>query len=213
MMSKLQLIAIHGSPGAGKTTLSDYLWTNFGILDIAFADGIYHDLSDIFSVSVSHLQDQTWKKTPLNVLQNINAEDPDYRDFLCRILKEDKYEPRTSRYHARKYGQEYMDYKLGEGNTHWADKTCERIKVLASSDRKNLVVSDLRQPKEVHKLRELAAVNDYDLTIVRIVSDLVPESTYVAEKPLADAYIDLRIENKNGHLAEFLEQARKGLGL
>lgn len=205
-MSNLKLIAIHGAPRAGKDTLAKYLCETHGFFRIGFADAVYDKLSRVFDISPDHLKDEGWKETPLNVLSVYNVADPEYRRFLFHYKKQDLYEPRTSRYHARMYAQEYMAHTLGEHNTVWADIAVKKAEDALEKGRQ-VVFSDLRQPKELRKVREMAAQRRIGSKIVRIVREGVQESSYVSESPLPLYEMDVTIYNRHNDLLGLFSQA------
>lgn len=216
---KLKLISITGAPRSGKDSLCDLL-IKHGFHREAMADGVYWEVAKALSdeptfenlqALVEMLKSHEFKTEPREALANFHVKNPGYRQWL-HMKGEDIFEPRTSRYHLRKYGQEYMDALHGLGNTHWANRTVAKI-ASAMAQGKNAVIPDLRQPKELTIVREFAAASGIDLTVVRIVREGVPESEYVSEKPLPDTDIDITIHNHEGELDQMFQTAREAFNL
>ena len=58
-----KLIGIAGRAGAGKDTVADYLWENYGFLKMSFADPLKRAASAMFGLNLEAFYDRTMKET------------------------------------------------------------------------------------------------------------------------------------------------------
>lgn len=162
-MLKPRIIGLHGLPRVGKDTLADSFVAHQGFVKMAFADPLYQEVSDAFSVSVADLKSDLWKRTPRLELEIERSADP---QFIAQMRKLEMFtdEPLSSRQLLQLWGTEYRRRTCGED--YWVGKMLGRIRALGGEQ--DVVLSDVRETIE-------AAMGHW------VVSRRMFESFYVLE--------------------------------
>ena len=142
-MLKPRIIGLHGLPRVGKDTLADSFVAHQGFVKLAFADPLYQEVSDAFSVSVADLKTDEWKKTARLELEIRRSADPHFIDHM-RKLEMFTDEPLSSRQILQLWGTEYRRRTCGED--YWVGKMLGRLRALGPGN--DVVISDVRETIE-----------------------------------------------------------------
>lgn len=137
-MSKLQnntqpkgrIYGITGKARAGKDTIAEYLWAQYGVTRIAFADPLKLAAQNIFGLT----QDQTWN--------------PEFKEVIV-----DRW-GMTPRQIFQKLGTEAIRNTFGPDV--WIKRFMAQYEIFMNTD--DVVVPDVRFPNEARAIRDMGGV-------------------------------------------------------
>lgn len=193
------VVGLNGLPGCGKDTLADYLCEVYGFEKYAFADELYSDLASSFGVSEKDLKSREWKTVPQGLLSLNCCNNGGYRNFMTqRGYGLD--EPRTSRFHAQNYGQEYV-------RSHNPLEWVERLDYLVSTRRPRLlVIPDVRNMNEAYYIKWLASRDSRKRIMCRIERDGCTHTGHSTDNTLPEDFYTHTINNVTGEQDRFISE-------
>lgn len=140
---KPQIIGLHGLTRTGKDTLADAFVERQGFVKLAFADPLYQEIADAFSVSVDDLKSDSWKTSPRAELEIRRSTDYRFVDQMRRLeLFVD--EALSSRQVLQLWGTEYRRSLYGDD--YWVGMMMGRLRKLGGAT--DVILSDVRETLE-----------------------------------------------------------------
>lgn len=189
------VILICGKKGAGKDTLAEFLRPGF--TRIAFADAIYHQVSEAFDISVRELRHRSIKELPVTTLAIKRCK---VKEFIerCRELGLDLECARSPREILQLWGTEYAHHRFG--TTYWVDLVVDTLKEFSTTD---FVIPDLRYPHEAKAINEYLSSIGGTTTVFRVTREGLPKdptSSHDSETSMDNyEFIDLVVINEPGN--------------
>lgn len=174
-----RLVALHGYHGVGKDTFAEYLGREHGYERMAFADSLWEEVADSFQVGTDFMLDRNTKEIPTQSLAIMYAK-AGYRHYMHQ-RGFDLFSPRTSRFHAQHYGNEY---RLQKDKLLWVHKVEEKLR-MSSAD--NVAISDLRayqDDREYASLSRMAVETGRKMMVLQILRDGYSSSGHESDVPL-----------------------------
>ena len=168
----MEKIGLIGGKGFGKDTAAGYLTRLLGYRRAAFADALYQEVADAYSVTVEFLGDRRTKEKPLLALQLKRCRDKDFVAVcLCVVAKVQGKSERRSlqnrrwvnrelkkfrspRWVLQLWGTEYRRVACGL-DTYWLDKVKDLIE---ANPRDRFVITDVRFGNEANFIEALGGV-------------------------------------------------------
>jgi hypothetical protein len=155
------VVGLIGLKGAGKDTAAGFL-KRLGYQRVAFADKLYLEVANTFSVSLELLQRRETKETPLEVLALKNCRDLRFV-AVCRKLDpngtNDEFlsKWRSPRQILQWWGTEYR--RKIDKDSYWLDQVRA---IIEANPNTNFVITDVRFANEAKFVEEIGG------TLVRI---------------------------------------------
>jgi len=140
---KPQIVGLHGLTRTGKDTLADLFVAHQGFVKLAFAEPLYQEIADAFSVRVEDLKSDSWKTSPRAELEIRRSTDLRFIDQMRRLdLFVD--EALSSRQVLQLWGTEYR--RQLHGDDYWVGLMTGRLHELGGNT--DVVLSDVRETLE-----------------------------------------------------------------
>lgn len=102
----MQIIGLHGKARSGKDTIADYLVEQYGFVKFGFADALYKEVAEAFSVAPFFLQDVLTKDRPSELMRLWRCKDEAFKAVALNKLAEDAWarDPGVATHLNEKYG-------------------------------------------------------------------------------------------------------------
>lgn len=157
----MTILALSSHRGrAGKDTLLEHLEQRLDKVAhrVAFADELKEELAGVLKVPVDDLHNPELKDAELPLLRCAAIPPGPYKDWLKTLLSWDnRFLPRTLRWHLQMYGTEYIRKHLKQPS-RWLNLGLERIKGILNKDPEALiVVTDMRMANEYAAMGTIGA--------------------------------------------------------
>jgi hypothetical protein len=149
-----QVVGLIGLKGAGKDTAAAFLKTR-GFVRVAFADALYLEVAQTYSVELDLLQNRDTKETPLEALPLKHCRDTRFI-AVCRILdpngtNEEFLEKwRSPRQILQWWGTDYR--RKIDKDAYWLDIVRD---VIEADPGANFVITDVRFPNEAQFVTDI----------------------------------------------------------
>ena len=156
----MKVIGLLGKKGSGKGTVAEAL-VGIGYKEIAFADPLYEEAAEAFSVSVESLKVRETKETPLSTLKLTLCKDAKFFGIAHQWCVDAKNANNgqggfmvspldghffiSPRLLLQLWGTEH---RRSEDNFYWVKKLNSKVAELQAEGIKKVVVSDVREAME-----------------------------------------------------------------
>lgn len=134
------VIGMIGKAGSGKDTVGNYICKHHGFVKMALADPLKASVKEMFLLDDFTTYDRVEREKPL----------PDFPEWSVRKL-------------FQFIGTELMRKQFDDAL--WVKLLNKRIK---SSEHSRIIVTDVRFPNELDKIRELGCANGYHVAFIKV---------------------------------------------
>ncbi len=188
---KPQIVGLHGLTRTGKDTLADMFVDNMGFTKLAFADPLYLEVADAFSVSVADLKSDKWKASPRLELEIRRSNDPLFISHMRRLaLFVD--EPLSSRQILQLWGTEYRRQLFGQD--YWVRMMLDRLRALGG--RSDVVIPDVRTTLEAAMGNWLASHHQFrSFYVLDVQRPGTVRTAHSSDQGLSPFLIDATVRN------------------
>jgi hypothetical protein len=185
-MSNPVILGIIGAKGAGKDTLAAML-AQHGFERLAFADALYREVADAYSVTVESLQVRETKETWQSRLSPAHSSNPEFVAFCMRYLaREGRLELGSDEpMSPREVLQQWGSFRRVGDPEYWL-KQVENILRAPENEGRRYVITDVRYTNEADMVEAMGGI------LVRVrcaaaeaaaAADAHPSETELRERP------------------------------
>lgn len=164
----MQIIGLHGKARSGKDTIADYLVEQYGFVKFGFADALYKEVAEAFSVAPFFLQDVDTKDTPSELMRLWRCTDEAFKAVALNKLAEDAWarDPGVATQLNEKYGV-YLgfdhetnisprwimqvwgtEYRRAQNPDYWVEKASDWFENFIESLR--ILPEDVAERNQIH---------------------------------------------------------------
>lgn len=202
------LIGLLGLKGSGKDTAADILAVH-GFLRMAFADELYAEAAEGFSVTPHFLARRDTKETPLERLALKFCRDPQFvaiataeRARGALTVEYALNAPRSPRWVLQQWGTEYRRRAPFGHEGHWVEPLMRKIDAKPEGTR--IVLTDVRESMEVENIRARGGMlvrirrRSVERQDVEAVAAGLVSALHSSEILARTCTVDLEVENVEG---------------
>ncbi len=185
------VIGLLGAAGAGKDTIGDILFDEFGFIRTHFGDPLYTEIEAAFRVPELILRARKTKEEDTELLAVERSKDV---VFVQRMIDagHDINIPRSPRWILQRWGTEY---RRADNPDYWVEKTEARIKTLGEQGVRGVTNTSVRFANELDLIRRLGG---HSWLVLRAGARSADDG-YASEQLWRHAKADLVIDN-NGSI-------------
>lgn len=225
-----KIVGLIGTKGAGKDTAAEHFYKK-GFKGIAYADALYQEVCDAFSVTRNFLSHRATKEKNTFSLSLIHCKDRAFIEKLFEkiqsnvIVVADSNGKLIPNFHQKPYWKLELllmpqsprtilqwwgsQYKRDLDDSYWINKVANVIK---SNPQSNFVVTDVRFLNEAALVRELQGItirvkrDKIDQELLARIKSGDPNASHISETQLLGFVTDFELENKEND-RQYLEKS------
>ncbi len=157
MTKPFTLIGLTGPKASGKDTVADLLRTHCGFAKLGFADALYAEVANAFSIHIAQLQERETKEHPMSALALGKCLGDGFTGRMINMHHElgeriDLAAPRSPRQILQWWG---TNYRRNQSENYWVGIASQRVAYLMNQNlATRIVITDCRFPNEVEMIRQ-----------------------------------------------------------
>jgi len=218
-----KIVGLIGTKGAGKDTAAEFFYKK-GFKGLAYADALYKEVEDAFSITRQELSNRATKESPSMRLSLKVCADPSFKEKMVSKLKTKAIEINTgietldSFLSKSNWEEEFLSmpqsprtilqwwgsqYKRDLSKNYWTDKV---VSIIKNNSGLNFIITDVRFLNEAEVVTSFGGVTirvkrkSIDAELAKRIASGDPNSCHISETQLLSYKTDFEVENIENNL-------------